>query len=124
MLLKTVRKVVIAMVGGTVLLLGIIMLVTPGPGLGGILAGLAILATEFVFARRLLKKAKDGARAVGERTGVISRRPVGDSGPADATGDPKPDSQRAECLASRPVNERRSPGGAAQPIAERRHPHS
>jgi uncharacterized protein (TIGR02611 family) len=74
MLLKTVRKVVIAMVGGTVLLLGIIMLVTPGPGLGGILAGLAILATEFVFARRLLKKAKDGARAVGERTGVISSR--------------------------------------------------
>jgi hypothetical protein len=60
-------------VGGTVVLIGIIMLVTPGPALLIIPAGLAILATEFVFARRLLNKAKRGARAVGERTGVISR---------------------------------------------------
>ncbi len=85
MLLKTLRKVVVAVVGGTVLLFGIIMLVTPGPGIVGIIAGLAILATEFVFARKLLKKAKEQARAVGERTGVISRSPEPDPEQAGET---------------------------------------
>lgn len=75
MLVKTVRKIVIAIVGGTVLLFGVIMLVTPGPGLVGIVAGLAILGTEFVFARQLLKKAKAGARAVGARAGVCRANP-------------------------------------------------
>lgn len=73
MLFRTLRRVLVAIVGGTVVLIGIIMLVTPGPAFVVIPAGLAILATEFVFARRLLNKAKQGARAVGERAGVISR---------------------------------------------------
>ena len=45
MILKSARKLVVLVVGGTALLFGVIMLVTPGPGIVGILAGLAILAT-------------------------------------------------------------------------------
>jgi uncharacterized protein (TIGR02611 family) len=42
--------------GGTALLVGgVVMLVTPGPGLLGIAAGLAILGKEYHWARRLLR---------------------------------------------------------------------
>ncbi|GMU36731.1 MAG: PGPGW domain-containing protein [Phycisphaerae bacterium] len=58
MLLKTARKVVVLVIGGTVVLLGVVMIVTPGPGILGILGGLGILATEFVFARTLLNRMK------------------------------------------------------------------
>lgn len=64
MILKTARKLVVLVVGGTALLLGVIMLVTPGPGIVGILVGLAILATEFVWARTLLKRMKQRAAAL------------------------------------------------------------
>jgi len=44
--------------GFTLLLVGILMLVTPGPGWVAILGGLALLAAEFVWARRLLNRLK------------------------------------------------------------------
>lgn len=50
------RKIIIAITGGTVLLVGIAMIVLPGPALIVIPAGLAILATEFLWARRALLK--------------------------------------------------------------------
>jgi uncharacterized protein (TIGR02611 family) len=37
------------------------MMVTPGPGLVGILVGLAILATEFAWAQRALHRARTAA---------------------------------------------------------------
>ena len=55
------RKLVVALVGGTVLLVGIALLVLPGPGIPLVLAGVAILASEFVWARRALRNAKDTA---------------------------------------------------------------
>ncbi len=60
-MLREARKLVIFIVGSTVILVGIIMLVTPGPGTVIIPAGLAILATEFLWARRLLKRIKKKA---------------------------------------------------------------
>ena len=56
---KQVRRVVIAIVGFTVILIGIIMIATPGPAIVVIPLGLAILATEFLWAKRLLQKVKD-----------------------------------------------------------------
>jgi hypothetical protein len=53
------KKVIIAITGGTVLLVGIAMIVLPGPALIVIPAGLAILATEFLWARRALKKCQN-----------------------------------------------------------------
>ena len=56
--LKFLKRIVIAIVGFTVLLLGVVMIVLPGPAFIIIPLGLAILATEFVWAQRLLAKAK------------------------------------------------------------------
>jgi hypothetical protein len=50
------RKCVVAIMGGTVLLIGIIMIVTPGPAVLVIPAGLAILATEFAWAKHYKEK--------------------------------------------------------------------
>ncbi|GJL79330.1 MAG: hypothetical protein NPINA01_23190 [Nitrospinaceae bacterium] len=55
---KKIKKLIILVVGVTVCLGGIVMLVLPGPGLVVIPAGLAILASEFVWARWLLRKTK------------------------------------------------------------------
>ena len=49
----------IAVVGATVVLLGIVMIVTPGPALVVIPVGLAILAIEFTWARRWLKRLRE-----------------------------------------------------------------
>jgi Putative transmembrane protein (PGPGW) len=61
------RKLIVALIGGTVLLVGIALLVLPGPGIPIVLAGIAILASEFVWARRALKNAKDTATKAARR---------------------------------------------------------
>lgn len=53
-----IRWVIAASIGFTVLFLGLIMLVLPGPGIPLILVGLAILATEFAWAEILLNHTK------------------------------------------------------------------
>ena len=60
--LQHARRVIKIVVGFTVLAGGVAMLVLPGPGILTIMAGLAILAAEFLWARRLLDKMKDTAR--------------------------------------------------------------
>ncbi len=52
------RRIAISVVGGTVLLIGIAMLVLPGPGLVVIPLGLAILGLEYAWARVWLRKVK------------------------------------------------------------------
>lgn len=64
-LMRHARRVVVFVVGCTVLLLGAIMLVGPGPGLLTVAAGLGILGIEFAWAKRWLKKGRDVA---GEQT--------------------------------------------------------
>jgi len=46
--------------GFTLVAIGIVMLVTPGPGWLTIIAGLALLAAEYVWAQRLLARMKAG----------------------------------------------------------------
>ena len=53
-----VRRVVIGVIGGTILILGIAMIVLPGPATVVIPLGLAVLATEFLWARLWLRKAR------------------------------------------------------------------
>ncbi len=61
---KVAKRIAIGIVGGTVLLLGVVMIVTPGPGIPAILVGLGILGIEFAWARIWLKKAKAKAEAM------------------------------------------------------------
>ncbi|MSR17662.1 MAG: hypothetical protein EXS00_00580 [Phycisphaerales bacterium] len=72
---RTAKKVIVAIIGGTVLALGVVMLVTPGPGLVVIIGGLAILAAEFAFAKRWLKRVKETGRLFARkiRGGAASR---------------------------------------------------
>jgi len=56
---KSARRAVVAVVGSTVLALGVAMLVLPGPAVVVIPIGLGILATEFVWARRYLRRMRD-----------------------------------------------------------------
>ena len=55
---KRIKKVFVAVTGFTILLVGIILIVLPGPATLVIPAGLAVLATEFVWAENLLNKIK------------------------------------------------------------------
>ena len=67
-------KTVVAVVGTAVLAVGVLMIVTPGPALVLIPAGLAVLATEFEFARRWLQAARDRAREAKARSQALDPR--------------------------------------------------
>lgn len=56
---KAGRRIVVGVVGATVLLIGIVLLVTPGPAFIVIPAGLAILSLEFAWARHWLRKLRE-----------------------------------------------------------------
>lgn len=72
--MRGARRVVILVVGSSVLLIGVVMIVLPGPATLVIPAGLAILAYEFVWARRWLLRFRKTARRLGRsverRTGI------------------------------------------------------
>lgn len=57
----TARRWVRTILGFTVILIGLVLAIpgVPGPGLLIMIAGLAILATEYLWARRYLNRIKD-----------------------------------------------------------------
>ena len=63
----------VAALGFTIVSVGVVLLVTPGPGLLVIIAGLAILAHEFAWAERALDKAK--LRAAQAKEAALRRAP-------------------------------------------------
>jgi tellurite resistance protein TerC len=91
---KFAKRVAIGIVGGTVLVLGIVMMVTPGPGIAGIVAGLGILAIEFAWARIWLKKikakSKEMAQNFMQRTSGGAARPAPQDAPVPAPGSTPP----------------------------------
>jgi uncharacterized protein (TIGR02611 family) len=66
-LLNTTWQIGVFTVGATVLVAGLVMMVTPGPGWVAIFVGLAILATEFAWAQTALHKAKEAAEKAKEK---------------------------------------------------------
>ena len=56
--IKIVKRVIVSVIGATVLLIGVALLVLPGPAFIVIPVGLAILATEYAWARRWLRRAR------------------------------------------------------------------
>lgn len=61
--------------GFALLALGIVLIVSPGPGWLVILLGLGLLAVDFVWARRLLNRFKqEGARVRAAFLSIFSRR--------------------------------------------------
>jgi len=72
--IKVVRRVIVSVIGATVLVIGVALLVLPGPAFIVIPIGLAILATEYAWARRWLKKVRRMASSVVSNRG--RKRPV------------------------------------------------
>jgi uncharacterized protein (TIGR02611 family) len=68
---RSAKRVVVAGVGGGLVVVGLILLVLPGPGVVLLIAGLAVLATEFAWAKTALVVAKRKAR---DARGAVNRR--------------------------------------------------
>ncbi|MBI4847953.1 MAG: PGPGW domain-containing protein [Nitrospirae bacterium] len=75
--LQQTKRLIRIVVGFTVLAIGIIMIALPGPAIVVIPVGLGILATEFVWARHLLKRFKDGANSI--KDAVLNNKPKADN---------------------------------------------
>jgi UPF0716 family protein affecting phage T7 exclusion len=73
---RPVRRVIVMVIGGTVLLIGAIMIIAPGPAFIVLPLGLLILGVEFAFARRWLKRIKSAASNVHQRVrhGIGSKK--------------------------------------------------
>ncbi len=75
---KWARRIVVALLGGSVVLVGIAMIVLPGPAIIVIPLGLGILGLEFAWARYWLRKLRATAHDVVNR---VRRRPRNPSDP-------------------------------------------
>jgi uncharacterized protein (TIGR02611 family) len=56
--LRQVKRLVVGLIGVTVLVIGVAMIVLPGPAFIVIPIGLGILATEFIWAKSILNAVK------------------------------------------------------------------
>jgi uncharacterized protein (TIGR02611 family) len=96
---RSTRRMAVLLVGLGVVCAGLVMLVTPGPGLVVIITGLAILASEFTWAEVLLERAKRQAlkardsavRNAGRGIRRVRRRQVVDLRVTEATIDLRSD---------------------------------
>ena len=84
---RNAKRVVVTIAGFVVILIGAVLALPgiPGPGFVIIFGGLAILATEYVWAQRALEKLKAKASRAAQKV----RRPK--PNPGEPTGLPKPD---------------------------------
>lgn len=60
---KLARRIVIAVIGATVVLVGVAMILLPGPAIVVIPMGLGILSAEFAWARRWLHSLRHKAQS-------------------------------------------------------------
>jgi tellurite resistance protein TerC len=74
--LRGARQIAIALIGSTTLLLGVAMLILPGPGLLVIPIGLALLSAEFVWARRWFARIRKATANGPPRDAVAGSAPI------------------------------------------------
>jgi uncharacterized protein (TIGR02611 family) len=84
--IRAARRIVIAVAGLTVMIAGIVLLVLPGPAFLVIPIGLGILAIEFEWARRLLRRARRIYDAAAQNS-----RPVESDQDGVTASDPDPE---------------------------------
>lgn len=61
------KRIAVGIVGGIIVIVGIVLMPLPGPGIAVVLAGLAVLATQFPWAQDLLDRARDRVREAIDR---------------------------------------------------------
>lgn len=64
---KRAKRLIIGIVGFTVLLIGLALIVLPGPAFVVLPIGLAILASEFAWARLLLRRVRNKLKKNGKK---------------------------------------------------------
>ena len=74
LLYKQIKKLVIFLIGISVLLFGCVLFFTPGPAIVVIPIGLGILATEFIWAKKLLKKFKEKVDSISESAKNVKKK--------------------------------------------------
>lgn len=62
-----IKKIFVGVFGFTIILIGLALLILPGPGILTIVIGLVLLAGEFVWARKMLKQIKRGTKRIVNR---------------------------------------------------------
>ena len=77
------QRIAVALVGGIVVITGVVLMPLPGPGMLIVLAGLAILATQFEWAQELLDRARSRAKEALDR---LRGREEDDGGRAEDNG--------------------------------------
>ena len=83
-MIRQARRIVVLIVGMTVLIIGVALIVLPGPAFVVIPLGLAILATEYAWARRWLRTLRETAEKGADKLNfrsLFSKKPK-----TDATG--------------------------------------
>ncbi len=79
------KRIAVTVVGAAVVVVGLVLLVLPGPGIVVVVLGFAILGTEFAWAAAALEKTKRAADAAGRQTkrsaGNVKRKVTGRKGP-------------------------------------------
>ena len=83
------RRIVVAVIGGTILLIGIAMVVLPGPAIIVVPLGLGVLGLEFAFARHWLRKLRATATDVVNRVRGRPRQVRGTSPPPQPASPPE-----------------------------------
>ncbi|MGI8794126.1 MAG: PGPGW domain-containing protein [Acidimicrobiales bacterium] len=76
------KRIAISVIGGAFVLLGLAMLVLPGPGIVVVVIGFAILGTEYAWAARALDKTKEKAAQAGQ----VAKNTAGKAGQAATDG--------------------------------------
>lgn len=80
--LRSSRRIAVSLVGAALLVAGLAMMVLPGPGLLVIVAGFAVLGTEYAWAAAALERTKRTAAQAGK----VARQGVTAAGRAAAGG--------------------------------------
>lgn len=71
------RWIMAASVGGTLVVVGLVLLVLPGPGIPILLLGLLVLATEFAWAEATLHRVKKHGQSAGRLARDAARKARG-----------------------------------------------
>jgi len=80
---EQVGRIFRSLAGFTLLLIGVVMLVTPGPGWLVIFLGLTLLAAEFVWARRLMERIKHEGNRLKDSVWKFNRNEAPNGDPSE-----------------------------------------
>jgi hypothetical protein len=84
---RSSKRIAVSIVGGAFVVLGLAMLVLPGPGILVVVLGFAILGTEYAWAAAALERTKRAAEQAGRMAKAgVTKAARGTAGAARAAG--------------------------------------